>query len=197
MSRYVVDDNAVSKEVMYAVDKQLTNTYFPWYLNINGSSDYEDTRHFAKIIPNVEEHERFVHVFMRNGEIVSDHLGVIPMLFEQAITKHFREGEIELIRCKANLNCSTAFDAIQTPHIDRDDDHYVMIYYVNDSDGDTTIYNEEWDGSIAKPLSLTVKDVVSYKKGRCVIFKGSHYHSGSFPKLHDSRIVINFNFRVK
>ena len=32
---------------------------------------------------------------------------------------------------------------VDSPHIDTDDKHFVMLYYVCDSDGDTIIYNEK------------------------------------------------------
>ena len=69
--------------------------------------------------------------------------------------------------------------------MDNETPHYTGIYYVNDCDGDTFLF----DGTkeIAK---------ISPKKGRIVIFDGKTLHAGSHPYLSDFRMVINFNFKV-
>jgi hypothetical protein len=71
-------------------------------------------------------------------------------------------------------------------------DYITAIYYVNDNDGDTYIFNEKYEQRTYK--ELTVKKVVSPKKGRMVLFKGNHLHSGNYPIQDKPRIVINFNF---
>ena len=71
----------------------------------------------------------------------------------------------------------------QPPHVDRKDPHFVCLYYVNDSDGNTIFYNNNKE--IIKSISP--------KKGRIVLFDGSILHSGSHPK-NTTRTVININF---
>ena len=39
------------------------------------------------------------------------------------------------------LNKDYIGDGVDTPHLDRTEPHLVFLYYVNDSDGDTIIYN--------------------------------------------------------
>ncbi len=58
-------------------------------------------------------------------------------------------------------------------------DHLVMLYYINDSDGETILRNV---GKI-KP-----------KKGRIVIFDGSILHKAKYP-VKGYRCILNFNFR--
>ena len=69
-----------------------------------------------------------------------------------------------------------------TPHVDQNQPHIVVLYYVNDSDGDTYLFND--DG--------TVMRTVSPKKGRFVVFDGSIMHGGGVPKK-GVRSVINLN----
>ena len=61
-----------------------------------------------------------------------------------------------------------------TPHIDLDEGerHIVVLYYVKDSDGDTVIYNERTESN-----TYTVKQKVTPKQGRVVIFDGGQYHT--------------------
>ena len=58
-----------------------------------------------------------------------------------------------------------------------------MLYYVNDTDGDTIFYNDN-EEEIKR---------VSPKKGRVVFFDGSIMHSASTP-TQTHRAIINFSF---
>ena len=76
-----------------------------------------------------------------------------------------------------------------TPHIDTLKDHFVMLYYVCDSDGDTLIYNEKSKSDI-----YTLQKRVTPKQGRVILFDGSFYHTGEQP-LNNVRCVVNYNLR--
>ena len=76
---------------------------------------------------------------------------------------------------------------MDTPHIDTDDKHFVMLYYVCDSDGDTIIYNEKVESK-----EYTVKKSVTPKQGRVVLFDGGLYHTAEQP-TKDTRCVVNYN----
>jgi hypothetical protein len=87
---------------------------------------------------------------------------------------------------------------IHNPHVDFYFPHYTLLYYVNDSDGDTFIFNEKvnmYDSSKIKeyPEEFTLLKRVSPKMGRAVLFNGLHYHSSSTPTKTDERTAININ----
>ena len=65
--------------------------------------------------------------------------------------------------------------------------HLVALYYVCDSDGDTIIYNER-----EKLGTYTIKQKVTPKQGRIVLFDGSLYHTAEQP-LNNVRCVVNYN----
>jgi len=78
-----------------------------------------------------------------------------------------------------------------------------MIYYLNDSDGDTYIFNEtndqfsvEYDRDVVSKNSFTIKQTISPKKGRIVIFPGQYYHASSYPKKSIFRSVLNVNLSM-
>jgi hypothetical protein len=99
----------------------------------------------------------------------------------------------KLLRIKSNILYKTKnTNSIHPPHIDMDIKHFVLLYYVNDSDGDTFIFNEKFNDLNFN--DLTIKKQISPKAGRGVLFDGLNYHSSSAPKLSDNRIVININF---
>jgi hypothetical protein len=85
------------------------------------------------------------------------------------------------------------------PHIDahRPQKYYIVVYYVNDVDGDTVLFKEKKDEVTPQDVidgKLTVLQSVSPKKGRVVIFDGDLYHAVGKPKT-DMRCIINFNYR--
>ena len=74
------------------------------------------------------------------------------------------------------------------PHIDiMDKIHIVGLYYVVDSDGDTIIYNERKESE-----SYTIKQRVTPKQGRIVIFDGGLYHTAEQP-LNNTRCIVYYN----
>lgn len=63
-----------------------------------------------------------------------------------------------------------------------------MVYYINDSDGDTTIFEDD---------KKTVVERSSPVKGNCVYFNSKSWHRSTPPKEHDKRMIINFIFLVE
>ena len=116
-----------------------------------------------------------------------------PMLFR------LRElvGPFDLLRCRVAMNLSDGIGGVHQQHIDDPAPHTVLLYYINDSDGDTILYKER-----ANPLTYLAGDYpdsfnidvrVTPKKGRAVIFDGLQFHSVSSPKETLKRQIINVN----
>ena len=61
-------------------------------------------------------------------------------------------------------------------HVDVDVDHIVVLYYVNDSDGDTVIYENLFEGYDKEIINerFKRKEKGHIKVGRVVIFNGKH-----------------------
>lgn len=79
------------------------------------------------------------------------------------------------------------------PHQDAERGCYSMVYYLDDSDGDTFLFNEYYEhGKL--PEKLTVAHRVSPKRNRAVIFESDRYHASSNPRINKDRFVINFVF---
>ena len=83
-------------------------------------------------------------------------------------------------------------------HVDRPDDHWVCLYYVNDSDGDTVLFKQTKDemNSVEdyKNTKFEVLQRVTPKKGRAIVFNGNRYHSSTAP-TEGVRCILNFDFR--
>ena len=79
------------------------------------------------------------------------------------------------------------------PHSDRGTGDKVFLYYINDSDGDTFLFNE-YDDYETIPDTFTVKDRITPRKGTGVFFEANRFHASSNPTIAKNRYVINFNF---
>lgn len=79
-------------------------------------------------------------------------------------------------------------------HIDVPRDHYACVYYLNDADGDTIIYEQTIHDTPfgAKDVNVVEHKRVTPKKGRFVMFDGTRYHCSSQPR-NGYRCIINFD----
>jgi len=90
------------------------------------------------------------------------------------------------------------------PHVDmphgyknyKPDTILTMIYYVNDSDGDTLFFNEEFTGNSSDLKNITVAKRVTPKKGKLIAFRSDIMHAGSHPVENDFRMAINYNVLI-
>lgn len=81
-------------------------------------------------------------------------------------------------------------------HVDAKVPHLVCLYYVNDSDGDTHIFDYMYDGTLNRTdIEWNVLKRVTPKKGRVLLFNGFRYHSSSSPK-ENVRCIINFDLVI-
>jgi hypothetical protein len=107
-----------------------------------------------------------------------------------------------LLRMRVGLFTRTMIEAVHhNPHVDFYEPHQTAVYYVNDSDGDTFVFNETYDdldlqqsARHAAENKFTIAGRASPKKGKMVGFDGRHYHASMHPMKAGSRIAVTFNF---
>jgi len=102
------------------------------------------------------------------------------------------------------------------PHIDATWPNKTVVFYMNDSDGDTRIFDQ-----VQKPLDIkieqltdnttqeelilygnqfikegfTVKQTVTPKANRLVMFDGMQYHTAGVPVNTERRVILNINIK--
>lgn len=102
---------------------------------------------------------------------------------------------VKLLRVRAGFLLNTKYSLpsmpykYNTPHQDFEQDHYVAVYYVNESDGDTVIFNETQQSEKYYPMHKCTPE-----RGKMLIFNGWHFHSSTCPKVHTKRLAITINF---
>jgi len=192
----IISDNfleeGVSSKIQDVLNKNNKSLFWEEFESTNNVEKYPTLNDLNL---NIIEERQDVHMgyFFGNGFSSVHELGS-NILESFALQNNI--DVFKLLRVKSNILYKTNKEnSIHPPHVDTDMEHLVLLYYVNDSDGDTIIFNEKFDGSSIP--DLTVKQMVSPKMGRAVLFDGLYYHSSSGPKISDNRVVININFLGK
>ena len=169
-------DNLVSKSFQNKIENYLLNDHFPWFYQKESLQSSMPKKYKIQTKDTFNEFQ-MSHIFINKGKINSQYIEIIVELLKQ-----LKMETSEILRCKANLKFKTDNNRKHNIfHIDSPHPHKVLIYYVNDSDGDTYLQ-----------LENSIK-TVKPKKGRVLIFDGKIMHAANHPKKNDKRLIINFN----
>jgi len=207
------------KEEVYTINGLIPQNYSNYLKNLflssniwgigEGISQTAPTE--AKIYSNIQNQvydkgQLSCHMF-ENG-IIQHNLffQVIPLL--GYIQEYFGYSySYDVIRVKANLKHSVSSEyrgMFNPPHVDFSDaplNSFTILYYLNDSDGDTIIFDEFdkpaiYDPSIKEDIDFPILQTISPEQGRLVIFPTRQFHSANFPIDSPLRSVINFNIVI-
>ena len=129
----------------------------------------------------------FAHYFADEDDgIISEFHPLFLKLIHNSCKKiNLKKIDVIQARSFLQLPSNIPHEEVDDPHIDLiDTDHFVMLYYVCDSDGDTIIYNQT-----EKSESYTIKKKIKPKRGRVVLFDGKLYHTAEQPNNHKRCIV--------
>ena len=195
----VIDDFIPKNDQDHLENLFLNNKYFPYYYEYNTVIGVEEEA-VGNDDDNIIMQPQFVHKLYDCNEISSTAYSDVMNLFCGTGVE-----SLSPERIKVNL-LQTPFDKTKgkyhIPHVDHGDDGYIsLIYYVNNSDGDTYLFDKtSYDNKSLKHYkervnNLTVEKTVSPKKGRVVIFDSNKFHAGSPPLNHSSRCVLNMVFK--
>ena len=169
-------------------EETFNDYYFPWYFtqDVTNQKDKNSQKRSALTHQYVISEDDTNTV----GTIDSVFHDLFIPLLNKACNKVDKQN-ISIIKGRSFLQLPINYKGKKedTPHIDIIDSHFVMLYYVCDSDGDTIIYNEQ-----EKSNNYTVQKRITPKQGRVVLFDGSYYHTAEQP-LNNIRCVVNYNLR--
>tara|TARA_B100002019_G_scaffold60232_1_gene51615 strand:- start:1098 stop:1664 length:567 start_codon:yes stop_codon:yes gene_type:complete len=182
-SDVTVIDNFLTKSYHEFIHRALTGPNFTWFFQDNIS----DVDNKSVTLGNYG----FNH-WVLNGGSQDSHLELLlTPLFCQV--KDYL-GKVEIFRARIDMTVFNASNHKHTPHVDCSGPHATAIYYVNDSDGETIIYDEKSTGKTFNYDKMKIKETIQPKANRIVIFDGSLYHTGHSPSKHSNRILINSNY---
>lgn len=78
------------------------------------------------------------------------------------------------------------------PHQDCNFPHYTAVWYMNETDGPTWIFNEKEESPVYKKL---FKSEPAFNK--LLLFDGLHYHASTCPKMRSVRVALTMNFTAE
>ena len=145
---------------------------FDWYFNSNISYTNQDRNKLQEF--------GFTHTFWDSNGIRNTNVALFwkPGLLQimDAINSSI------IIRSRADMTTNVPKSFFHDPHVDYCFPHLSVVYYVNDSDGDTFFFDDE---------NKLIKRV-SPRDGRAVMFDSNISHAGSNPIHRNIRMVVNF-----
>ena len=138
------------------------------------------------------------HVLKNDHGIISNlYRFMMPMVFTAIDKIGYTVTDVYLARSFTQL--PSLNNEPNWPHVDMNIPHLVCLYYVNDSQGDTVIYNEMVDDVLVTEVNTyqyTELQRITPKKGRVAIFSGTRFHSSGKP-VSGKRCILNFDLNVK
>ena len=144
---------------------------------------------------NKQQRPGFSHYFVKDKQEVSKYNQNMMKILNNATAKiNFKRKDVLQGRSFLQLPLNLIDRSIDAPHVDADQPHLVVLYYVNDSDGETVIYENKFQGYENVPMfkDLQEKQRVTPKAGRVVLFDGFYWHT-SYQPVHNVRCIINYN----
>lgn len=184
------------------IKETINDNTFQWYFY---NSVYGETEIMKPKNPKITETPGIIHtVFMLPQEINSPKFHMcLKLLHYVRNYKKFELGDMLRIRIRRTLQTPNhTFEKHNIPHVDLDEasNYKSLIYYVEDSDGDTVLFKNKWKKGDS--VSLDTENLNEYKKispkqGKCVLFDGHVFHAGNNPINYIKRTVINFDFKIK
>lgn len=181
----IIIDDAIPLVQQIELEQLFTGPAIPWSLVAPGPT-YNSTSIATK---DSIDYNQLVHlVYSSADSIVSP---TFPMLMP--IISALPVNVKELLRIKANITMSSKNrpdGSYGMPHVDftpPPQGLVTAIYYINDSDGDTVMFNQV--GNTVIPMQT-----ITPKRGRLVVFNGTRYHSGNCPSGDNPRAIFNINF---
>ena len=187
---FIVVDDFLPNNQAIEIKNSVFNYKTQWTLN-EATCLYEDYLIQKKINNNCREYFQFGHNYVtydhnKQQSTIVDNNRVVFYVTEQ-FNKKYDLTSLEIFRIKANLLTQYQNNKKQyfnTPHLDYYFKHYVLLYYVNDSDGDTIFFKNN-----------KILNKVSPKMNRIVMFRGDLLHASNHPIKSQGRAILNFNIK--
>lgn len=197
MNDIKIVDNLLPRGYANQIEEDLMRVAFPWYYVNDVTND------------KYGNNSGLVHLAFDFGTPPSEWYPFIrPMVYsiEQAECQDIQE----LLRIRVGFLTKIVPEAdykYNTPHVDFLIPHRTACYYVNDSDGDTVLFdkflsdvgdvcNEETLNNYGKTADFGVVKRSPPRKNSLCMFNGERFHSSTSPQTHSRRLVITINYTV-
>jgi len=187
---YKENKNFLNKEEIETVNNVILSNSFPWYYNSSATT---------------ENFPFFSHVIIDRYDYKKEELKINSNMFEffnNIINRFCLKNKIRLnkiTRMSLNLTYTNYKFKNGDPHVDHDFKHKSIILYLNNTDGNTIIFNKKFNGTDIIYDSKTVKNLKIEKEikpeiGKIICWDGDYYHTILYPKINKRRVVLVTTF---
>jgi hypothetical protein len=190
----------LQESIKFTVDGEQS---FPWYIIKKIGHSYLNVEYQN---PKTIDGGGFYHSVVDEGTIISKYYDYFKqILFFFTDKTGIEVSKIIRIRLRLTTQQPGHTDETYGPvHVDFTKfkfPYYTLLYYVEDSDGDTFLFKDVWNHHKKnyKPGDIVDPEVVyrqTPKQGQALFFNGHQYHAGNYPINSPMRIVINFDFTI-
>ena len=202
----VLIENLIPNSIQKEIYDLCSSNNFPWYYTSGIWGKVIDNppkwQYSAMNNLNVTDSPGFTHMFFDGGQPTSNYYSLLRTVLY--FLEHKLDFEIEnIIRMRGRMTLQTpnhTKEKYAAPHFDFFDvpNYYTLVYYVNDSDGDTILFREKMEDLLAENvIHPNITSKITPKKGSGIFFSGDTYHAGNFPIDFSNRIIINYDFTIK
>lgn len=188
-----VIDDFLSPSYFSFLCSMFDNPEFPWMYTKNITNPKSNKENLNALGFNFSVLKLFDGVVKLNEDHKESFLTLPAIYYIQD-----RTGYPDILRSRFDMTLYNPNEYRHEPHIDINHEDFVStILYMNDSDGDTLIYNERCykvEDLDYFTGTYTVKQAIKPKANRLVIFDGHYVHTGHSPSKHKDRILLNCVF---
>ena len=179
-----VIDDFVEEDYFNQIQSTVTGDWQQWYYQSNLVGEYWGAGGLGK-------HGFNCWIIQQPNNFVDSYVAglMTPLLQEMVQACECKN----ILRSRLDMTLYSPLDNTCPAHVDEVIPHIATVFYFNDSDGNTVIYNEKFDKDKGLPEDLTIQKEVEPKANRLVLFDGSYIHTGHTPREHNNRIVLNTN----
>jgi hypothetical protein len=200
-NNYKIIDDVISISYQNLIENEFNSNNFPYYFNDTINNNIEDNIYTDKRITNAYGLSHTIYNCETKLINSNYYFLVLPILFSLEEKINIQIKEIKRIRVRRTTqNPNHNLEKFNPPHVDLAElePYYSLVYYVEDSDGDTILFNKEYkNNEVFKSDNEKILFRIPPKKGRGLFFKGKIYHSGNCPVKYIKRTIINFDFSIK
>jgi len=189
-------DDVIPFSIQNELEKNILNPNFPWGHMFSSDLANEASDDYVLLKRKEFEGNEIIDPGQFYHNILIDQKPGQFFNWFTPILDAIKFEDMRILRMKMNFNYPWIGNKESThgiPHVDlpHEKGYTTAIYYVTDGDGDTFLFNEK-NGHKGP---LTIKESISPKKGRIVLFEGDTLHAACPPISNRPRIVVNINIR--
>ena len=148
-------------------------------------------------------------ILIKNDDIISNIiLDIQTKILNKLNLKIAENRRYKLNALLPPTNSMDETEIYKSIHYDTPLEHLVILYYVNDSDGDTKLFDNKLGNTYQSNLkvvheiqngnfsNLELTKSISPSQGKIIVFDGSTFHCPGWPTLNN-RYTINYNIFIK